>query len=249
MNKKTTASIGQGDGDWSLPKTDWFILILVPVCFLAGLIFDHHPWIVVSSALLIPVLFVWLILAYTKKDVGSVNLSLVWGILGIAMLVFGIYSDPKVVNSHIVSVIVNLSSTLISLAAIGVILQLKDAKEYFASTLSDLIMRESYVEKLNRSQLEKLQKTVLERYFENSSDLNRENSFYRFFSKNLQKYIGSPYRENYRNTLSISMDEVEGGLMSSVVMSLTILHTNFAQWDQICRARFYGEQLKTRSRL
>jgi len=119
------------------------------------------------------------------------------------MLVFGVYADPAVLNSQVLSVIINISGTLISLAIIGVILQLKDTKEYFASTLSDLIMKESYVEKLNRSQLERLQKTVLERYFENSNDFNRENSFYRFFSKNLQSYIGSPYREHYRNILSI----------------------------------------------
>lgn len=184
------------------PPSNWPFLAII-ACLIGGLLLDNRSWIAITSALLVPVLLFWLIYAYTKDDLGSTRLSYIWGLLGISMLIFGIYADPNFVNSQIISVIINIAGTLISLSIIGVILQLKDTKEYFASTLSDLIMKESYVEKLNRSQLEKLQKTVLERYFENSNDFNRENSFYRFFSKNLQNYIGSPYREHYRNTLSI----------------------------------------------
>ncbi|QGW82220.1 hypothetical protein [Variovorax paradoxus] len=201
-----------------------FLAILI--CLVAGLLVDQQAWIVVTSATLVPVLFLWLIYAYTYKDEGSVRLSYIWGLLGFAMLVFGIYADPKYINPGVGSVIINISGTLISLSVIGVILQLKDTKEYFASTLSDLIMKESYVEKLNRTQLEKLQKTVLERYFENSNDFNRENSFYRFFSTNLQNYIGSPYREHYRNTLSITALEDEaaplaGGRICLITDDLT----------------------------
>lgn len=172
---------------------------------------DAHSWIAVTSAASIPLLFTILIASYVKTDVDSVKASIVWGVLGFSMLLFSIYSDKKYINENIVSVISNVSGTLISLAVIGVIFQLKDTKEYFASTLSDLIMKESYVAKLNRSQLERLQKTVLERYFENSHDLNKENSFYGFFRDNLQSFIGSPYRENYRNMVSIVENKEFGG--------------------------------------
>ncbi|WP_343725635.1 hypothetical protein [Herbaspirillum huttiense] len=185
------------------PTLIFLITIIVGAVAILSVIYGREKVLAAVSAVSIPLLLLWLVHAYTRNDLGSVKLSIVWGVLGAAMLIFGIYGDPTYLNANILSVIVNLASTLLSLAVIGVILQLKDTKEYFASTLSDLIMRESYVEKLNRSQLEKLQKTILERYFENSSDFNRENSFYKFFSKNLQSYIGSPYRENYRNTISI----------------------------------------------
>ena len=178
-------------------------LVVVFLCMMVGIIFDYRPWISITSAILTPILLVWLIIAYTKNDSDSLRMSYIWGLLGISMLIFGVYADPGQINPQVISIITNLSGTLISLSIIGIILQLKDTKEYFASTLSDLIMKESYVEKLNRPQLEKLQKTVLERYFENSNDFNRENSFYRFFSRNLQTYIGSPYREHYRNILSL----------------------------------------------
>lgn len=191
---------------------EWLIYLAIFLSLIFGVLLDNKPWLITATAILIPVLFGWLIYVYTKKDAESVKLSLIWGVLGLSMLLFGVYADPLVINSHIVSVVINLASTLLSLAAIGVILQLKDTKEYFASALSDLIMKESYVEKLNTSQLEKLQKTILERYFENSNDFNRENSFYKFFSKNLQRYIGSPYRENYSNTISINSIEGIGPL-------------------------------------
>ncbi|WP_155419615.1 hypothetical protein [Variovorax paradoxus] len=201
--------------------SNWPFLVVL-ACLAGGLVVDNRPWISIVSALLVPVLLLWLILAYTKKDMGSIRLSYIWGLLGISMLVFGIYADPTSINPQIISIIINISGTLISLSIIGVILQLKDTKEYFASTLSDLIMKESYVEKLSRPQLERLQKTVLERYFENSSDFNRENSFYRFFSKNLQNYIGSPYREHYRNTLSIeAMEDKESPSMGGRVCVVT----------------------------
>ena len=156
-------------------------LVVVFLCMMVGIIFDYRPWISITSAILTPILLVWLIIAYTKNDSDSLRMSYIWGLLGISMLIFGVYADPGQINPQVISIITNLSGTLISLSIIGIILQLKDTKEYFASTLSDLIMKESYVEKLNRPQLEKLQKTVLERYFENSNDFNRENSFYRFF--------------------------------------------------------------------
>ena len=125
---------------------------------MVGIIFDYRPWISITSAILTPILLVWLIIAYTKNDSDSLRMSYIWGLLGISMLIFGVYADPGQINPQVISIITNLSGTLISLSIIGIILQLKDTKEYFASTLSDLIMKESYVEKLNRPQLEKLQK-------------------------------------------------------------------------------------------
>ncbi|UUO12764.1 hypothetical protein M6D76_08820 [Alcaligenes faecalis] len=189
-------------------------LLIVFLSLVVGLFVDYRPWISITSAILVPALLLCLIVVYTRKDSDSLRLSYLWGLLGLSMLIFGIYADPNHVNPQVISVLISLSGTLISLSIIGVILQLKDTKEYFASTLSDLIMKESYVEKLSRSQLEKLQKTVLERYFENSNDFNRENSFYGFFSRNLQNYIGSPYRENYRNTLSLEAIEENGSTIT-----------------------------------
>ncbi|MFY2642507.1 hypothetical protein ACOTDF_13210 [Achromobacter insuavis] len=177
--------------------------ILIALVLIIAIYHDKQSWVLIFSALSIPIMFIVLISAYLDKDSGSVKISLVWGILGVCMLLFGVYADNEIINKNFTNIIINLSGTLISLSVIGIVFQLKDTKEYFATTLSDLIMKESYVEKLSRPQLEKLQKTVLERYFQNSSDLNRENSFYRYFSDNLQKFIGSPYRENYVNTVAL----------------------------------------------
>ncbi|GEM_PF-4174622 len=176
-----------------------FVFLFLVISFVYG----DKDILQISSSLSIPVLFFLLIKAYSKNDYSSVKISIVWGILGFSLLIFGIYVDEKYFDTKVISIIVNISGTLISLSIIGVILQLKDTKDYFANALSELIMQESYISKLNREQLERLQKTVLEKYFENSNDFNRENSFYRFFNSHLQKYIGSPYRESYKNTISI----------------------------------------------
>lgn len=100
---------------------------------------------------------------------------------------------------------------------INIILQLKDSKDYFAQALSELIMQDNYLRKLNKEQLEKLKKNVLEMIFANSTEFDKENSFYSYFNKNLQKYIGEPYRENYINSITVESHEEDFIIKDKVI--------------------------------
>lgn len=179
------------------------LLTIASLVIVVGVLLLPMASLLKATIFAIPVLFICLIAVYAKGDPSSVKISAIWFVLGVALLIFSIYGDKSVVDQNLAAVLTNIAGTLISLAIIGIILQLKDTREYFASALSELIMQSSYIAKLNQSQLEKLQKTVLERYFENPNDLNRENSFYKFYSAKLLRFIGGPYRENYHNTISV----------------------------------------------
>ena len=106
----------------------------------------------------VPVLFLFLMLAYTRDDIGQIKMSVAWILLGASFLVLAVYGDKKVVDESILRIIEVLSGTFISLGVINIVLQFKDAKEYFATALSELISQESYIAKLNQDQLKLLEK-------------------------------------------------------------------------------------------
>lgn len=120
------------------------------------------------------------------------------------MLLFFVYADSPYINKNVENVMISISSSLISLGLIGVILQLKDTKDYFGEALSALVIKENYIEKLSREQLKSLQKKILEKLFENNGELDRENSFYKFYNRKIESYIGRPYREKFHNTIAIT---------------------------------------------
>lgn len=159
--------------------------------------------VLVSSIILLIVL----LLSYSAGDAHIIKTSTAWIMLSVSLLMAAIFGEEHFKNKSISSFLSNFAAVFVSLGLINIILQLKDTKDYFANALSELVMGESYISKLSRSQLEILQKRVLQKYFENSTEFDRENSFYRYFSNDLQKYIGAPYRENYVNTVAISQED------------------------------------------
>lgn len=151
-----------------------------------------------------PICFLLLIHSYAKDDVDSTKKSLLWFLLGFAMLLFFVYAQIGFVDKNVENVMISIAGSLISLGLVGVILQLKDTKDYFGEALSALVIKETYIEKLSRDQLKSLQKKILEKLFENNGELDRENSFYKFYNRKIESYIGRPYREKFHNTISIS---------------------------------------------
>lgn len=165
--------------------------------------FEKNTFIVLVT-LSNPLLFLLLIYSYAKDDVDSTKKSLLWFLLGFAMLLFFVYAQSGFVDKNVENVMISIAGSLISLGLVGVILQLKDTKDYFGEALSALVIKENYIEKLSRAQLKSLQKKILEKLFENNGELDRENSFYKFYNRKIESYIGRPYREKFHNTISIS---------------------------------------------
>lgn len=185
---------------------DCLIFMLCIVLFGVSL-FLPIDYLISPILVSIPILLIALLLMYSKGELAVIKASVSWVLLGVALLTFAIFGEDNIASKSFASFLSNFATVFISLGLINIVLQLKDTKDYFANALSDLVTRESYISKLSRQQLEVLQKRVLERFFENSTEFDRENSFYRYFNKDLQKYIGSPFRENYLNAITVESQD------------------------------------------
>lgn len=181
---------------------DVVIFFLLAALFIAGFIVPTS-FLLAPVLVSVPILLVVLLLLYAKGELSVIKASISWVLLGVALLTFAVFDNQHISNQAFGTFLSNFATVFISLGLINIVLQLKDTKDYFANALSDLVTRETYIAKLSRAQLEVLQKRVLERYFENSTEFDRENSFYNFFNRDLQRYIGAPYRENYLNSITV----------------------------------------------
>lgn len=182
---------------------DLFIFVLFSALVINWVLFDHKV-VFITTLVIIPVCFLLIILCYYRVDVNSTKKSLLWLVLGFSILLLFSYNEAVQVSKSLETAMLGIAGSLISLGLIGVILQFKDTKDYFAEALSELVIEEKYINKLSHEQLKSLQKKILERIFDNNGELDRENSFYKFYNRKIESFIGQPYRENYHNTIAIS---------------------------------------------
>ena len=96
----------------------------------------------------------------------------------------------------------NLGVSLLILGIIGILLEFRDWKEYFRERLSEIIVKKDYLKKLDQGELVRLQTDTLKAFFK-TDDIDREGSFLNFFHNKIQGYIGSPYRQNYYDSIVI----------------------------------------------
>lgn len=182
---------------------DIFIFALFSTLVACWVLLDSKD-ILYATIISIPFCFLAIILCYHRINSDNTQKSLLWFILGFCLLLLFSYHENENINKNLETTMITIAGSLLSLGLIGVILQLKDTKDYFAEALSALVIEESYIKKLNHEQLKKLQKKILERIFENNGELDRENSFYKFYNRKIESFIGQPYRENFHNTVAIS---------------------------------------------
>jgi hypothetical protein len=89
----------------------------------------------------------------------------------------------------------NLGLAFISIGLIGIIVNLRDWKNYFQERLAEIIIKKNYLNTLDKSELIDLQTSTLKAFFK-VNDIDREGSFLNYFLSKIHGFIGSPYREN-----------------------------------------------------
>jgi hypothetical protein len=101
-----------------------------------------------------------------------------------------------------------ISHGLICVGFVAVILEIPDWRKYFGDRVSDIVLKNSYLDTLNDEQLSLLQAQLLQSKFRNS-EIAREGSFLEFLQTNLHHHVNSSYRENVQSNVDIT--EVNGG--------------------------------------
>ncbi len=105
-------------------------------------------------------------------------------------------------ESSIYNLAITLSIGIVTMGLLSIILGLKDWQVYFQQRLSDVIRQKDYIKSLNKQELVQLQRDTFRAYFDIDLD-NNPNNFLSFFEKELQKLIGSPYREDVNYFMDI----------------------------------------------
>jgi hypothetical protein len=85
---------------------------------------------------------------------------------------------------------------------LSIMLESNHWTEYFKERLVDIVMEKSYMDRLTEPALLELQTEVLKSYFKNDN-IGGEEGFLKYYQKNIQSIIGSPYRTNLDAVLNI----------------------------------------------
>ena len=147
----------------------------------------------------------------SKNSNRSETTPMTWSLLlllgGLILIFLGLYLEKIPENSSIFKISIDLiktiGTTLIVSGLFSILLDFKDWRNYFSSRLSEIVVENTYLEKLDSVSLEKLQNDVLKAQFGNN-EIDKEGSFLHFFQKHLHKFISQPYREQVSSELVIS---------------------------------------------
>ena len=99
----------------------------------------------------------------------------------------------------------DLGLALISLGLLGIVVNLKDWRDYFQERLRDIVVQREYLKKLGKADLIALQTDTLKAYYEDS-DLDRQGRFLNYFHQRLSQLIASPYRLDLNAVLAVQHD-------------------------------------------
>jgi hypothetical protein len=91
---------------------------------------------------------------------------------------------------------------LILLGLVVVVLEFRDWREYFQHQIANTIVQKEYLKTLGNEELISLQTDTLKAFFK-IDDIDRTDGFLQFFHARIHGYIGSPYREDARDLVTI----------------------------------------------
>ena len=118
--------------------------------------------------------------------------------------------------------LLNLFSTLaiavISIGVISIIINFRDWKSYFQERLAEIIVKKSYLQTLDSSELLDLQTATLKAFFK-VEDIDREGSFLNHFFLKTHSLIGSHFREDWNLLVNLDYHKENGEITADEVVS------------------------------
>ncbi len=160
-----------------------------------------------------------------------------WGsigcLLGVLIMLLALYIEAVLcpVSDHVgcsishlsrlgIELLKHLGVALVVLGLVGIILDFRDWREYFQERLAEIIVKRSYLERLDRSELISLQTDTLKAFFK-VEDIDRKGSFLDYFHSKIRDFIGSPYREDTRNIMVMTPTAAGDGYLVKDHLSYT----------------------------
>lgn len=127
--------------------------------------------------------------------------------LGLVLILTKIILEQNTVDQPgwektLIELIGHLGIGAIILGVLSILLKSRHWTEYFKERLVDIVMEKSYMDRLTEPALLELQTDVLKSYFKNDN-IGGEEGFLKYYQKNIQSIIGSPYRTNLDAVLNI----------------------------------------------
>ncbi len=132
-----------------------------------------------------------------------------FALVGVLLIVATFYLDehyhpnPKaLLGWGLLKLIDETGIALILLGLVVIVLEFRDWKEYFQDQIANTIVKKEYLRTLGNEALISLQTDTLKAFFK-IDDIDRKDGFLQFFHSRIHGYIGSPYREDARDLVSI----------------------------------------------
>ena len=132
----------------------------------------------------------------------GISVALSGLVLSLAVLVVDSWISPPgstVLHSRIVKVSIDLLTligmTMLTMGLLTILLDTRSWKSYFETGLKNVVLDQSYLNRLSRDELKALQVNSLKAFYR-GEHLEREGSFLSYCSQNIHQYVGSPYRED-----------------------------------------------------
>jgi len=131
------------------------------------------------------------------------RISVIYGVflllLGVLLVGVSQYLDlPNDLTSwrHIgLGVVQTIGVTLLGIGLLNIVLETADWRRYFEDRIREIVVEQSYIQKLDPNILQTMQVNILKALFRDKT-IDREGSFLNYFHSNLHKYIAEPYRED-----------------------------------------------------
>lgn len=97
----------------------------------------------------------------------------------------------------------------LAIGILSIMLDMNHWTNYFETRLSNIVMKKEYLKSLKKEDLALLEKDLLRVYFNDSEDVEIKESFLSYYQKNIQKFIGMPYRKNVVMHLTITEKKIK----------------------------------------
>jgi hypothetical protein len=120
-------------------------------------------------------------------------------LIGIIFILVSLHWDVSSETSStqhtLLTLLQTLGVTTFGVGILNIVIEMKDWRSYFEERVKNVIIEQSFLERLDSDTLHAIQTNVLKAFFKDKT-IDREGSFLDYFHSNLHKFIAEPYRED-----------------------------------------------------